>query len=126
MEQKQKPRFLNLLQIHLPVTGVASIAHRVSGALLFLSIPLLVYWFGQSLADAEGFDAVRRLFQHGAFQLLGVVLLWSLLHHLLAGVRFLLFDLHIGAGLPAARASAWLVNIGAVVLATIIIVGSWL
>jgi succinate dehydrogenase / fumarate reductase cytochrome b subunit len=42
-----------------------------------------------------------------------------LAHHLMAGVRHLLSDIDVGAHLPAARRSAWVVNVGALVVALI-------
>lgn len=126
MRQKQKPKFLNLLQIHLPVTGVASIAHRISGALLFLAIPALIYWFGRSLHSAQGFEQLRLFFDSGLIKLPATVLLWATIHHLLAGIRFLLLDLNVGAKLRTARGSAWVVNIASILLLILIAAGVWL
>jgi succinate dehydrogenase / fumarate reductase cytochrome b subunit len=46
-----------------------------------------------------------------------MVLVWSLLHHLVAGIRFLLIDVHLGVSMPAARLSAWFANLAAVLMA---------
>lgn len=126
MEQKQKPKFLNLLQIHLPVTGVASIAHRVSGVVLVISIPFLIYWFDRSLHSADDFQALQQFLGQLWVKLLGTVAIWALAHHILSGIRFLLLDLDVGGGLRTARGSAWVVNIGAVVLLVLIGAGVWL
>lgn len=117
MDSKHKrPKFLNLFAIHLPVTGVTSFAHRVSGALLVLAMPVLVYLFGLSLRDPQGYQtAIAHL--HGVlFKIFASVLSWTLAHHVLAGIRFLLLDINIGERLPVARFSAWLVNILAVLM----------
>ncbi len=101
----------------MPVTAVASFAHRVSGALLFLSTPFLIYALARSLRGPESFAAIRYWLSGplGGFVLF--VLWWALLHHLFAGVRFLLMDLDIGIDLNAGRASAWLVNVAALIVA---------
>ena len=52
-------KFLNLLQIELPPGGIASIAHRISGVLMFLSIPLLAWLFGLSLQSEQGWRAAQ-------------------------------------------------------------------
>jgi succinate dehydrogenase / fumarate reductase cytochrome b subunit len=112
--QKPAPKFLNLLLIKLPPGGIASIGHRISGVLLFLCIPLLAWLFGLSLESAAGFQQARQTLHSTPVILLSVLLVWSLSHHLLAGIRHLLLDVEIGLDKAAARASAWLVNLGAV------------
>ncbi|TDY02999.1 succinate dehydrogenase, cytochrome b556 subunit [Thiohalophilus thiocyanatoxydans] len=104
-----RPKFLNLFRIHLPVTGVVSFAHRVSGAVLVLSLPVVVFLFALSLHSEQGFERVSEILQCGWVRLLSLLVLWALFSHLFSGVRFLLLDLDIGMRLAAARASAWLV-----------------
>ena len=50
-------------------------------------------------------------------RLASALLVWSLLHHLIAGLRFLLIDIHIGVGLPTARLTARAATLAAAVLA---------
>ena len=118
-----RPKFLNLFRIHLPVTGVVSFSHRVSGALLVLSLPVVVYLFTLSLQSEQGFAHVASLMQLWWLRLAGVLVLWALLFHLLSGLRFLFLDLDIGIGLKAARASAWSVVVLALILALMLIFG---
>ena len=111
--QKPAPKFLNLLLIKLPPGGIASIGHRISGVLMFLSIPLLAWLFGLSLENAQGFQQARQHLHSTPVMLLSVLLMWSLSHHLLAGIRHLLLDVGIALDQAPARRSAWLVNLGA-------------
>lgn len=113
--QSSRPIYLNLLQIRLPVAGVMSILHRASGLLMFLLIPVLLYFLDQSLKSAQHFAELTALFHGGARWLL-VPAIWALCHHLLAGIRFLLLDIDIGVERATMRASAWFVNIAAVLL----------
>jgi succinate dehydrogenase / fumarate reductase cytochrome b subunit len=122
---ENRPRFLNLLQIRMPIGAVASIAHRISGVLLFLILPATVFLLELSVRSPEGFDQARAILQAPLVRLLGLVLAWALLHHLLAGIRFLLLDLEIGIEREQARLSAWLVNLGAP-LVVLLIVGAML
>jgi succinate dehydrogenase / fumarate reductase cytochrome b subunit len=108
--QRSAPVFLNLLRIRFPVGAITSIAHRLSGLLLFLSFPVLVYWLDLSLRDPAGYADALEWLQGGWVRLVSVVVVWSLMHHLLAGLRFLLIDLGIGVERLAARRSAWAVN----------------
>ena len=112
--QKPAPKFLNLLVIKLPPGGIASIGHRISGVLMFLCVPLLAWLFGLSLENAEGFQQAQQYLHSTPFMLLSVLLMWSLSHHLLAGIRHLLLDVEIGLEKSSARASAWLMNLGAI------------
>ncbi len=121
--QSTAPKYLNLLRIQMPVGAVLSIAHRLSGVLLFLSIPFLVYLLGLSLQDAAGYARARDWLVHPLAQLVLALLAWSLFHHLLAGIRHLLLDLHIGVERVQARRSAWLVNVAALILLLLYIVG---
>ncbi len=117
--KKPAPRFLNLLKIKLPPGGITSIAHRISGVLMFLGIPLVAWLFARSLENEVAYLEVVRLMQSPPAVPISLLLVWSLSHHLLAGIRHLLLDIDIGMEKAQARASAWLVNVGALVLTAI-------
>lgn len=106
---KARPMHLNLLQIRLPLPGVISIMHRVSGAALFLALPLLLWWLQQSLLSSDTFTAFKAMFSQWFVKLLMIGLLWGYLHHLCAGIRHLAMDMHYGTELATARLSSWLV-----------------
>ena len=101
----------------MPAGAVASIAHRISGVLLFLSLPFLAWLLDLSLQGGEGYERAIALLQSTGVRLASVVLVWSLLHHLVAGIRFLLIDVHLGVSMPAARLSAWFANLAAALMA---------
>lgn len=109
MEKNKRPLWYNLNLLNLPVPGVVSILHRVSGALLFLLTFGLLYVLDRSLASPESFAAITAALAHPLLRLVQLGLLWAFLHHLLAGIRYLLLDLHVGIALPAARASSYAV-----------------
>jgi succinate dehydrogenase / fumarate reductase, cytochrome b subunit len=122
---KKRPKYLDLTKIRLPLPGIVSILHRVSGAALFLiGIPFLLWVLSCSLANQQGYDAWRDTFDHPLVKLIVIGFLWAYLHHFFAGLRFLMLDLHKGISLPAARASSKLVLI--VSLALTLILGVWL
>ena len=106
-----RPFFLNLVKIHLPVTGFVSIFHRISGLLLFLAIPFSVYLLDISLQGEAGFRKAADILNMPLMQLVSLLLLWSIVHHLLAGIRFLLTDFDIGLEKHQAIQYAWLVFI---------------
>ena len=107
---KQRPKFLTLSEIRLPLPGFVSILHRISGAGLFLMLPLLVYVLQLSLDPTpEGVASFKALVGNPFVKLVLFGLSWAYLHHFCAGIRFLLLDLHIGIEKPAARQSATVV-----------------
>ena len=114
--QRSVPVYLNLFRIRFPVGAVTSIAHRISGVLMFLSFPLLVYLLDLSLQSPAGYQKAQSYLDNCWIEAGLALVIWSLLHHLLSGIRFLLLDIDKGVALPVARSSAWLVNLAAPVL----------
>ena len=104
-----RPVNLNLFKIHQPITAIVSGLHRLTGVALVLNIPTLIYLFSLSLRDAQGFARVAALLQSPLAKPLLLLAAWFLVHHLLAGMRFLLLDLELGIAKGSARRSAWLV-----------------
>ena len=113
----RRPVFLDLVRIQMPVGALTSITHRVTGILLALGIPFGIYILDQSLQGPESYTRLISLFDQWVFKASSIVLIWALAHHLLAGIRHLLSDIDIGSLLPAARRSAWIVNVGGLLVA---------
>ena len=103
---------------------MASIAHRLSGAGLFAGFAWLLYLLDLALDSPAGFERAESLLAGtgGRLALLGVMAM--LTYHLLAGVRHLLLDLHIGDTLGAARRASWLVF--ALTAVGVAALGAWL
>ncbi|MCB1734171.1 MAG: succinate dehydrogenase, cytochrome b556 subunit [Gammaproteobacteria bacterium] len=115
-----RPVYLNLFRIRLPIAGVMSIAHRLSGVLMAFLVPVGLYLLERSLSDAAGFDQVSAVFSGILARVLMLTVLWALLHHLFAGVRYLLLDIDVGVHKPVYRYTAWLVMVAAPVVAVLI------
>jgi succinate dehydrogenase / fumarate reductase cytochrome b subunit len=114
---KPRPKYLNLIEIRLPLPGWVSILHRVSGALLvFPFTAWLLYMLDVSLASASGFETVRGYLGLPLVKLGMLVLIWAFCHHFCAGIRYLLLDLNKGIELRPARASAAAVLVVSLVL----------
>lgn len=118
---RRLPVFLKLAQIRFPIGAIASIAHRVSGVLLFIALPVVSVLLDTSLRDEAGFASVRDLISSPLVVVAAGVLVWALVHHVLAGIRHLLMDVGIGGELERARASARLVLIAAPALAVFLL-----
>ena len=124
MINKPRPKHLDLSKVHFPITAVASILHRLSGALLFILTPLMIFYFAQTLQSPDSFQAALECLQSPLASIVFVLIFWSLLHHLLMGIRFLLIDFDIGIDLKKARLSALGVSIVAAILTLLFLVGS--
>lgn len=117
-----RPAFLNLALIRFPANAIASALHRISGVILSLLAPVLVYLLDLSLQNPEGFAQVTELFDSLGVKLLGIIALWALLHHIFAGIRFLLLDLHVGVKDYRPSWSARIASILALAM-TVLVVG---
>lgn len=119
MSDARRPKavFFNVLQIQMPVGALTSITHRVTGSFLAFGIPFSIYLLDLSLQGPQGYARVSGWFDAFAFRVAAVLSVWMLAHHVLAGIRHLLMDIDVGSHLPAARHSAWIVNLGGVALA---------
>jgi succinate dehydrogenase / fumarate reductase cytochrome b subunit len=112
--KKKRPEFRNihvtqLAGYRLPPAGKLSILHRVSGAALFLLLPLLLWLFDLSLISELSFARLREAASHWFMKLVLLGVIWSFLHHFFAGIRYVLLDLHIGIDKEAANRSALIV-----------------
>ena len=123
---KPRPVYLNLVRIRLPLPGIVSILHRISGAALFLfAIPLVLFGLQTSLESAAAFESLKATFAHPLCKLVLVGLLWAYLHHFFAGIRYLLIDLQVGDDLTPARQSSVVVLGASLALTLIIAVRLW-
>lgn len=119
MENKKRPVFLDLTRIDMPVMAVLSVAHRITGVLMFLAIPVVIYLVGLSLSSPQGYDSVTSFFDSGLFRLAVLLMLWCFSHHFFAGIRYFMLDLDIGVNVVDGRRSAWCV-LGAGLVVTVI------
>lgn len=112
--QQKKPEFRNIhvtqiVGYRLPAPGMVSIMHRISGALMFLLLALVIWLLQLSLTSELSFSRLKEVASHWWVKLILVALVWALLHHLVAGIRYLLLDLHIGVEKAASVKSALVV-----------------
>ncbi|RQO61246.1 succinate dehydrogenase, cytochrome b556 subunit [Variovorax sp. KBW07] len=103
---RREHRNISLLQLlpyiaRFPASAWVSLMHRVSGVLLFLLLPVIIWVFDLSISSEISFEKLKSGFENGAgfvpgwfFKLLALAVLWAFLHHLVAGLRFLLLDVN--------------------------------
>lgn len=106
-----RPEFRNIhvtqiVRYRMPPAAMVSILHRISGAALFLALPALLWMFDLSLISEDGYARLAAVTSSWMAKLALLFLTWAFLHHLVAGIRYLILDLHVGLELPQARRNA--------------------
>ncbi|MFA6063448.1 MAG: succinate dehydrogenase, cytochrome b556 subunit [Gallionella sp.] len=123
--KKQRPKHLALHLIKLPLPGLISIFHRVSGLALFLALPLLLLMLQYSLRSSVTYEQLQEMLAYPLLKLVMLGLLWSFMHHFCAGIRYLAIDLHYISNLKQARDSSKVVLAVSLLLTVIIGVKLW-
>ncbi len=123
--KKKRPLWYNLSPLNLPLPGLVSILHRVSGVVLFLGLIAFLYLLDLSLASESGYAQAAGLLRAPIAKLLVIASIWALLHHMCAGIRHLFLDVDIGTSLHTARRSAFAVLIASLALTASIAVRIW-
>ncbi len=109
--KSQRPVNLDLLTIKQPITAIVSILHRISGILIFLLMPLMLYGLQHSLASPENFACAHHCFGQSTMKFFTWIFFSALIYHVFAGIRHLLMDIGFGEHVAASRKSAWIVLI---------------
>ena len=129
---KARPIYRNIhvteiMKYRLPVAGMVSILHRVSGALMFLLMPFIIWMFDRSLTSEISYDEFTSAFVAGAgifpgwfIRLVVLALIWAYLHHLIAGVRHLWMDMFHAVSKEQGRSSA-IVTLAVSLLLTVVL-----
>lgn len=128
--KKIRPKYLSLpailFQIRLPVPGLVSILHRISGALLVLPFAAwALYLLDASLRSESGFEAIGSYLRLPLVKLGMLLFIWAYCHHLCAGIRFLLLDIEAGVELRPARISSFVVLIVSLALTAVLGARLW-
>jgi succinate dehydrogenase / fumarate reductase cytochrome b subunit len=96
--------FTDLTTYRLPPAGIVSILHRVSGALMFLLMPFIIWMFDTSISSDISFARFKAAFNSGLgivpgwfIKLVALALIWAFLHHFISGLRHLWMDTHHAA-----------------------------
>ena len=88
--------FRDVIGYRLPLPGIVSILHRISGLLMFLLLPFIIWMFDASVSSEFSFARFTAAFNNGflgfALKLIALALLWGFLHHFFAGLRHLRMD----------------------------------
>ena len=113
------------LAMAMPITAVASILHRITGVVLFVGMIFVFYLLDLAMGSAAGFDEAAAM-ANSPLGKFGVwVLSTGLAYHVVAGVRHLLLDFHVGDTLVGGRVGAWISIVAGVAAGVIVAVLLW-
>lgn len=109
--RKSRPEFRNIhvtqiVRYRMPPPALVSILHRISGAALFLALPLLLWLFDLSLISETSYERLAAIASNWLVKLVLLALIWAFLHHLVAGIRYLVLDMLVGLEREQARKNA--------------------
>ena len=122
---KKRPKNLDLTTVSFPVPAISSILHRITGVVLFIAVPILL-WMLQKSFDSAGYAELQAMFTESfLWQFILWAILTSVAYHVIAGVRHLLMDLGIGESLEGGRRGAWSVLVLSAISAVLLGVWVW-
>ena len=130
---KKRPEFRNINALsdlptyRLPAAGWVSILHRISGLLMFLLMPLIIWMFDNSISSEYSFANFAAAFNVGLgfvpgwfMKLVALALIWAYLHHLIAGIRHIYMDVQHAVSKEFGRSSA-LATLGLSIALTLVL-----
>jgi len=101
--KEKRPINLDLTTMHFPIPAIVSILHRITGVLLFLSIPFLLWGLHLSLRSEEDFNIFQEYLTNPIVKFFIWIIISAFIYHSIAGIRHLLMDIHIGDDLKTGR-----------------------
>lgn len=122
--KKERPVYLSLSDPAWPITAIASIAHRITGMLLFVGLAYLLWLLNLALSSPAGFDEASAVLAMPLPKLALIGVLGLLIYHLVAGIKHMIMDFHIGDTFEAASSASYVVFAVSIVLT--VLMGVWL
>jgi succinate dehydrogenase / fumarate reductase cytochrome b subunit len=133
-QRPKRPEFRNINALsdlpsyRLPPAGWVSILHRISGFIMFLLMPFIIWMFDTSISSEISFEKFKAAFNIGMLGLPGflwklaaLALIWAYLHHFIAGLRHLWMDVsHAAVSKEFGTLSAWFTLVVSVILTLIL------
>jgi succinate dehydrogenase / fumarate reductase cytochrome b subunit len=128
---KKRPEFRNINALRdlptyrLPAAGWVSILHRVSGVLMFVLLPFIIWMFDKSVSSEIAYNRFRFAFANGGWgvllKLVALALIWAYLHHFIAGLRHLWMDVSHKAVSKSFGTTSAVVTLVASLLLTVVL-----
>jgi succinate dehydrogenase / fumarate reductase cytochrome b subunit len=114
----------DLRTIKFPITAITSLLHRITGVVLFLAIPIMLWLLSQTLSENVDYGKFVEQLQTPSAKIINWVIISSLSYHVIAGIRHLFMDLGYGETLEVAKLTSALTLVAAIIVAATW--GAWL
>ena len=106
---QERPVYLDLTKIRLPMSAFSSITHRLSGMyVFFITLPLMLYIINQSTSSKSSYE--KLLIDISSISFFSIIVFISIAifwYHILTGIRHLIMDFfHIGESLKGSHYSS--------------------
>ena len=133
-QRPKRPEYRNINALadlpsyRLPVAGIVSILHRISGFIMFLLMPFIIWMFDTSISSEISFEKFKAAFNIGMlglpgfiWKLVALALIWAYLHHFIAGLRHLWMDVSHAAVSKEFGQSSALVTLALSIILTLVL-----
>ncbi len=119
---KTRPKFLQLTTLapKMSITAKVSIIHRITGLLLFLAIPFILYVLDSSLTNIDFYSALYGIFALPIIKIIYLTIIAAFIYHMCAGVRFLLLDINIGTNKKTAQLTSKIVILVSILISVLL------
>lgn len=130
-QKSQRPEFRNihvsdLRNYRLPLAGKLSILHRISGLGLFLFLPLIFAVLVAMFKSEANFDIAYGILSNPVVKIIAIGLIWAIMHHSIAGIRYILIDVHYKVSKEGAHQTALVVMVVSLILTAVFAVKMFL
>lgn len=130
-QKPQRPEFRNihvsdLRNYRLPLAGKLSILHRISGLGLFLFLPLIFAVLVAMFKSEANFDIAYGILSNPVVKIIAIGLIWAIMHHSIAGIRYILIDVHYKVSKEGAHQTALVVMVVSLILTAVFAVKMFL
>lgn len=122
--KSERPININPLNYRFPIPAIVSILHRISGVVLFLLLPVLLWVLDMSLRSSDGFAEALSYVSSPLCKFTIWIFMSAMAYHLIAGIRHLLMDIGIGETKQGGKLSSYIVLVLSVL--SIVLLGVWL
>lgn len=122
MQTKSRPKYLDLFTLapKMSITAKVSILHRITGFLLFLSIPFVLYLLHKSLINPDFYSSLYTVISTPIIKIIYLLFIFMFMFHMCAGVRFLFLDMDKGVDIHKAKLTAKIVIVISIILTGIL------
>ncbi|WP_457939576.1 succinate dehydrogenase, cytochrome b556 subunit [Mesorhizobium sp. 10J20-29] len=117
---RARPLSPHLSVYRWPITMTVSILHRMTGGALYFGTLLVAWWLIAAATSENQFNIANAVFGSWFGRLVLFGYTWVLIHHMLGGIRHLIWDTGEGLEKHTASKLAWANIAGSIILTVLV------